>query len=55
MESVDGAVLKIAWVIVKEGVLQDPPLGLKRMKHTLSPIGVMDLIAAQMWEAHAGY
>ena len=31
---------KIVWVIVKEGGPTGPPLGLKRIKYTLGPLGL---------------
>ena len=31
---------KIVYLTLKGGVLQDPPLGLKRINYTLGPIGL---------------
>ena len=40
MESFVKKVLKIVCVIVKEGGPTGPPLGLKRIKYTLGPLGL---------------
>ena len=44
MESIVEAMPKIVCVIVKEGGPTGPPLGLKRIKYTLGPLGLKQVL-----------